>query len=206
LHCVWCDTPYTWNWNYTDFAHPDKYDREKETHRLPIHEIINRLLGLGGNTMTLVISGGEPFLQQHRLLPLVRELYARGWWMEIETNGTIMPKRPGLFDLLNLVNCSPKLSNSGDPEHLRIKPSVLKALAIDNKVSFKFVVGDVGDVYEIKHLVSTYGMRNVWIMPMGRTREELEESTPIARYLANKEGYRFSPRLHIEQYGDKRGV
>ncbi len=174
---------------------------------MSIHDVINRLIGLGGNTQMLVISGGEPFLQQHRLLPLVRELYARGWWIEIETNGTIMPKRPGLFDLVNIVNCSPKLSNSGDPEHLRVKPSVLKALAYEeDHVAFKFVVGDVGDIYEIKALVSTYGMKNVWIMPMGRTREELEESTPIARYMANREGWRFSPRLHIEQFGDKRGV
>ena len=145
-------------------------------------------------------------MQQNGLTPLARELFARGWWMEIETNGTIVPRQPGLIDLLNQVNCSPKLANSGDSEHMRIKPNALHALAANEKVNFKFVVGDMQDADEIITMVKSFQMQRVWIMGMGKTREELAKTTPIAKQMADAYGFKFSPRLHVELHGDKRGV
>jgi 7-carboxy-7-deazaguanine synthase len=39
----------------------------------------------------VVVTGGEPLLQQRRLVPLLRACRDRGWEIEVETNGTLAP-------------------------------------------------------------------------------------------------------------------
>src|SRR5271170_594917 len=70
LACSWCDTPYTWNWVGTKFVHPEKYDPMKEISFMDTNEVKVELDKL--NTKAVVISGGEPMLQQKPLLPLIR--------------------------------------------------------------------------------------------------------------------------------------
>ena len=110
LACVWCDTPYTWNWQGTDFEHPEKFDREKEIHDMSVDEIKTQLDQIGKDVKALVISGGEPMLQQNKLVPLLHLLKNDGYWVEIETNGTRAPSDEFL-SLIDQINCSPKLTN-----------------------------------------------------------------------------------------------
>lgn len=73
LHCRWCDTAYSWNWSDSDFMHeadkpgrPHKFDPNRNRVMLQFAEIAQAVLDLpsGG----LVITGGEPLLQQKNWL------------------------------------------------------------------------------------------------------------------------------------------
>jgi len=54
LACSWCDTKYTWDWQHFSY--------DKEVVSLDAREVEERILELG--CRHLVITGGEPLLQQ----------------------------------------------------------------------------------------------------------------------------------------------
>src|SRR5262249_18424717 len=123
-------------------------------------------------TPLVVITGGEPMLQQDRMLPVVAALTAAGRRVEIETNGTISPS-PELVDQVAAFNVSPKLAPFAaerDAER-RINPAALAALVASGKSVFKFVVGSVGDLDEINELATRFGLAPVWVMPEGAASE-----------------------------------
>ena len=45
----------------------------------------------------------------------------------------------------------------------------------------------------------------VWLMPQATTREELAAKTDWIEQAAKTSGFRFTSRLHIEQFGNARG-
>lgn len=196
LKCSWCDTKYTWDWK--------QFNKEKEIHEFDNDVLLN---SLRHKCKAVVISGGEPFIQQRELLNLVGGLCKLNYWIEVETNGTIVPERVFL-ELISQVNCSPKLSNSGDSRDRRIKPEALTALAMSEKVFFKFVIGSEKDIEEVWEYVNTYWIstNRVYLMPLGKTKDELLLTTSMVRKLADKHGFIFSSRLHVEMWGTKRGV
>ena len=198
LACSWCDTPYTWNWIGTKFTHPDKFDQKKETHLMSFEEVKAELDRIG--VKAVVISGGEPMLQQRALLPLVSLLKQDNYWVEVETNGTIV-LLPEFLDLVDQVNCSPKISNSGKdnrPE-MRERPEALTVLAGSSKVSFKWVITSDIDLQEVEALIAKYNMKESWLMPEGRTRAEQLARQDSVKKLCDEKGFHFSPRLHILQ-------
>src|SRR3954451_14009106 len=136
LACSWCDTPYTWDW--------DRYDPAVELARRPVAELLAELDAMGVDM--IVVTGGEPLLQQTHLEPLVAGAAERGWWIEIETAGTIAP-RPQLAGVARF-NVSPKLANSGNPIERRYRPDVLRAFQADGRAAFKFVACDAADLDE----------------------------------------------------------
>ena len=101
LSCDWCDTKYTWDW--------DKYDRRQQILNMTNEEIRTEILK--HNCQYLVVTGGEPMLQQHQLLPLVQNLKNTGFSIEIETNGTILPDQR-FVHFIDHWSVSPKLRNS----------------------------------------------------------------------------------------------
>ena len=77
LQCRWCDTPYTWNWEGTDWPHaqdrpgaPAKYSQEAETLTLSFDELAALVLDLPAEG--LVITGGEPLVQMTALAAFIR--------------------------------------------------------------------------------------------------------------------------------------
>jgi len=208
LHCVWCDTPYTWNWIGTKWSHPEKFDRSKETQEMSDREVLSKLSELcGGTTKALVLSGGEPLLQWKKLIPVLATLKRVGWWIEVETNGTVASP-PALDKFVDQYNCSPKLSNSGDERRLRIRPQALTKLVANPKVFFKFVVASEKDIEEVKEYVNVFRIshKNIYLMPLGKTPEELKETRENTQVLCEKYHFNFSDRLHIVQFGGIRGV
>jgi len=187
LHCIWCDTPFTWNWVGTDFNHPDKYVQEDEEHQMSTEDVFWRLQET--KMRHLVISGGEPLIQHKQLTPLLRELKGAGWTAECETNGTLYPNNDEFWELIDQVNCSPKLSNSGDPFH---------------KVNFKFVIQTEDDWKEVKALMDKYDFGEVRLMPECRTPEELLEKEAWLKPLAEELGLTYCTRLSILD-GNNRG-
>lgn len=205
LQCVWCDTPYTWNWEGTNFQHdsPTKYSRKKEIHQMSAVEVFNKLESLG--MRNIVISGGEPLIQHKQLLPLLQLLRKYGYWVEVETNGTIYPSQD-FVELIDQFNCSPKLENSNNDRKSREHSEVLTQFAQSSKTTFKFVVSKKEDIKEILYLTYRYKMKQVYLMPLGMTVAELNQTRDQTIALSKQTGFIFSDRLHVVQLGGGRGV
>lgn len=181
LACTWCDSKYTWDPKVADNKvwTVDKIVKEIKKH--PCKH--------------LVITGGEPFLQQEKIKELMSKL--KDYSAEIETNGTINSK---INPYLDQINCSPKLSNSGNkPYELKIKPSNKKAI-------YKFVVQKKSDLKEIQSYIREYKLPKdrIYLMPEGTVKKLIEKRSKWLIDLCKQEGYNFSPRLHIMFYGDER--
>lgn len=210
LQCVWCDTPYTWNWEGAGFTHADgrAFQQADEQLALPVAEVLRLLEGF--DCRNLVLTGGEPLAQRRRVVGLLREL-AADWTIDVETNGTIQPS-PELRDRVATWVVSPKLGNSGLEGSKAVVPSAIHSLIETGRAFFKFVVRsgeDIGrDIGEISAFVDEFGLRGdrVFLMPEARTAEELAaRESEVADYALAK-GWRYSDRLHIRIYGGGRGV
>ncbi|MEL6664408.1 MAG: 7-carboxy-7-deazaguanine synthase QueE [Pseudomonadota bacterium] len=214
LHCVWCDTPYTWNFQGTAFAHrddrpsgPSKYDRGGETVDLTVDQLARQLMSQ--TCRRLVITGGEPLLQQGEVSALCAALKQAdpGWTIEIETNGTIRP-RPDVAALIDQFNVSPKLAHSGNASEIALKPAVLAWYASEPSAVFKFVVAQPGDLEEVERILAGCGMpaSRTWLMPEGTDSKTINARLPWVREAAAAQGFNVSDRLHIHAHGDKRGT
>ncbi|HEX9969731.1 MAG TPA: 7-carboxy-7-deazaguanine synthase QueE [Acidimicrobiales bacterium] len=192
LACTWCDTPYTWDWS--------RHDPAVELSERAVGDVLAEVDSFGPVSM-LVVTGGEPLLQQSRLAPLLAGARERGLRVEIETAGTIAPTA-AVVDLVDAFNVSPKLANSGNPEERRVKPEVLRALAATGKAAFKFVVREVGELDE----VAAFGVSPVWIMPEGTDAATLTERMQALAPAVLARGWNLSPRLHVHLFGNRRGT
>lgn len=205
-HCVWCDTPYTWDWTGRNGV---VYDPKLESHKRTAEDIINRLdawrvTNLAGPVRSLVISGGEPMLQQKALRKLINKLKAKGWWIEMETAGTIAP----LSDLyVDQFNVSLKLRNSGNPITMRHRTDAIQAFVKDSRANFKFVVSEISDLEEIDNLVTTFRISRdrVYIMPEGKSVEAVHSHAQLVAQETLQRGYTLTTRLQVMLYGNKRG-
>lgn len=210
LYCEWCDTPFTWNWKGTSFKHPQKYDYNKEVHEMNVEQVLNELYKRGQDRIKhLVISGGEPTMQFSRkdVIELLKILDADGWYKEVETNGTlIVPNSPR--DYIQQWNVSPKLSNSGNSLRERERSKALWFYRNLPNSWFKYVIETSQDLQEVDEQVERYDIpkERILLMPQAKTQQDLQEKSAWLINEAIKNGYRFSTRLHIYVYGNKRGV
>ena len=195
LDCSWCDTPYTWDWT--------RYDPTKELRERTVGDLVAELDGKGASL--LVVTGGEPLLQQRRLQPLLAAGRDRGWRIEIETNGTIAPL-PAVAALVDGWNVSPKLANSGVAPGRRDRPDALRALVRTGRAVGKFVVARAEDLDEVAAIVAASGLRNVWIMPEATDAAALTARLSELAPLVLARGWNLSNRLQVQLWGDARGV
>ena len=158
----------------------------------------------------IVITGGEPLLHYKEVLfyEFVCELLARGHAVHFETNGTILvdfKKFPAYKSCVFAV--SPKLSNSAEPRERRLNFAALRSLKQNAKDSFyKFVVSPEFDAQpEISEILAACG-GEVYCMPRGADRRELESAAQFCVDFCLKNGYNYSDRLHIRIWGEKDGV
>lgn len=208
LFCKWCDTDYTWNFKGTLFEHQNntKYDREQAQYQIDDMDVA--AMALKYHVEHYVLTGGEPLIQQKELAEvasIIRQVQSQAYF-EVETNGTLMPLVE--FDnFVNQYNVSIKLSNSGVPEKLRLKPKVIQYFANCPKSYFKFVISDNSDVQEVLSLSSTYKInpQKIYLMPEGTTQKAIEESSVRVLEQSNANGFNYSDRLHVRLFGDERG-
>ncbi len=208
LRCVWCDTPYTWNWFGSKHKQLKQFNRSLEVHEMNTSDVVNEITSLAGNIRLLIISGGEPLLQQEKLIPVIQSLKDLGWSIEVETNGTIIPTKK-FFELVDQINCSPKLENSDNAREKRGCPFTIKALTLSNMTNFKFVVSSKDDIEEILIIVNyirDFGNPEIRLMPLSQTKEELLSRESMVKDLCKKHNFIYCTRLSILKSGTKRRV
>ncbi len=192
LRCSWCDTPYT-SW-------------QPEGEQRTVDDILNAVSRFPARHA--VITGGEPMLFRETAL-LAGALRERGLHITIETAGTLWQELD-----CQLMSISPKLSNStpdGDwrerHERLRYQPDVLRRLMAAYEYQLKFVIAAPADIGEVASMVNEIGgdPGRVVLMPEGRDAATLRERGRWMAEMVKEHGWRYSPRLHVDLWGDERG-
>jgi len=201
LRCRWCDTPYA-SWT-------------PEGVEMDVTEILSTVAE--HPTRFVVVTGGEPMVAKdiHVLLTKLREA---GKHITIETAGTVLPNGAPC----DLASISPKLAHSTPDEatagrgwvarheNLRLQPEVLRAWCSSFEFQLKFVVSSDADVAELRAVVQSIGVpvppERILIMPEGVTQEVLRERQDALVDLCKSNGWRYTPRLHIDLFGNRRGT
>ena len=190
-----------------------------------VHELVDTLLGFtpngrwtepNGQDIHLVITGGEPLLGWQRLWP---DLLGHPKMEDLknvtfETNCTQV-LRDSFRDYLGSQDritttwsCSPKLSVSGESWDDAIKPDVASSYfnAPSSIMYFKFVVANEMDVREVDIAVDEFSNAGVnvpvYCMPVGGCEMEYMENRSKVAEVALSKGYRYSPRLHVDLFGN----
>jgi 7-carboxy-7-deazaguanine synthase len=193
LRCSWCDTPYT-SW-------------KPEGSQMSVAEIVDHVKSYPAHYV--VVTGGEPMIMPD-IAPLTTALHEAGLHITIETAGTVLV--PVACDLMSI---SPKLANSTPAgewaerhDKLRIQPDVLRRLMSEYTHQLKFVVSTPDDLPEITCLVNDLhaDRASVLLMPEGTQPEILRERGRWLAEVCKEHGFRYSPRLHVDLWGDQRGV
>jgi len=209
LHCSWCDTDYTWNWEGTPWQHETgvKYSKKDYIVSLETSDVADLVASYG--CKNIILTGGEPLLQQPAWAEMIQHLRERDphYRFEVETNGTQIPSE-FMSSAIDQWNVSAKLSNSGNDEKLRINSDALHDFAGRENAWFKFVIQSAADLTEVQLLENTYALPKdkILLMPEGRTEEALQQKRLWLADICRDQGYRFSDRLHIQLWGSKRGV
>lgn len=214
-----CDSYYALDW---DGQIGPKQDSHAESHQMSIDQVISELSGRAETfpkVKALVVSGGEPLLQDDDLQFLFKKMKRTPrldeWKILVETNGTIIPHQSDRF--VNRFAVSPKLANSGNPvatslrtTRSRIVPEALTWFSgdPDRRAFFKFVVQTRDEFQEIDDLVAKFNIlpRKVYIMPEGVDRDTILAHTEDIYQDVIDRGYRLTTRLHALIWGPRRGV
>ena len=204
LRCWFCDTPYT--------------SHKPENKLIEVKDAvweINRF-----NADHVVITGGEPFIRTEPLLALCHELKGHGKHITIETNGTVFAED----NPADLISISPKLIGSGPTneqtgvkwqekhEKDRINWEALQNLMQYSKdYQFKFVLSQLNsipEIEEIEKLQMYLGIQKekLFVMPEGTTNAELRKTQYQAAQTCMRFGWRYTDRLHVRIWDNKRGV
>lgn len=192
LHCSWCDTKYTWKEGELDY-------REK-----PLEEVIQSIQHLreGKIITNLVITGGEPLLQQKNLVRLLADERLADMSIEFETNGSqrLLPTMELFKNRLNF-NISPKLEDSGN------KPYKVNFYA-NSVLKFVYVSQESEEFIDrfLDENKKEIGDMPIFIMPEGISAQAFAGKTQDAMNYCMKKGFRFTPRLHIYLFGNQRGT
>lgn len=201
LRCTWCDTPYaSWKSEGTEMSVDE------------IMAIVQR-----EPTRYVVVTGGEPMVAKG-MPELLARLHAAGKHITIETAGTVMPDGVPC----DLASISPKLAHSTPDEaragkawvekheRTRLQPEVLRAWCTHYDYQLKFVIATEADVEEVRAVVASIGVpvppEKILLMPEGITQEALRARQTLLVDVCKRTGWRYSPRLHIDLFGNKRGT
>jgi 7-carboxy-7-deazaguanine synthase len=199
LRCRWCDTPYA-SW-------------KPEGREMTVAEILAEVQACP--TRFVVVTGGEPMIAKE-MPALLNALREAGKHITIETAGTVAPNGVPC----DLASISPKLCNSTPPEDVgawgqrheqtRLQPDVLRAWCTYCDYQLKFVISTKSDLLEAEQVVAAIGLaippENILLMPEGTSLEAIRSRTELLVEACKTKGYRYSPRLHIDLFGNKRGT
>lgn len=201
LRCAWCDTKYA-SWA------PEGPVRE-------IREIADEVLSMAPRHA--VLTGGEPLLFE-AIVPLAEALRDGGMHITVETAGTVWRDLP-----CDLMSISPKLSNSTPgPEAgagwterhgaVRRAYEIVARLVEGYDHQLKFVVDpdagerDLNEVREWLAALPPIAPDRVLLMAEGTDSANQIRRQRALVDVCLREGWRLTPRLHIDLFGSARGT
>jgi 7-carboxy-7-deazaguanine synthase len=184
----------------------------------------NKWVQSNGNDVHLVITGGEPLLGWQRAFPELLENDKMKDLINItfETNGTqkIHPEfgeymkswskaRGDSYHSDITFSVSAKLSASGEKWEDAVKPEIVADYEQYGTTYLKFVVENPDDFDEVDRAVKEYreaGLKGVvYIMPVGGVVSVYENNKFNVADECMKRGYNYSPRLHVDLWGNSWG-
>ena len=162
----------------------------------------------------IVLTGGEPLIYANNpvMVAFLEYLVKNGHRVTFETNGAMpvdFTKYPVYRECVYAL--SVKLSNSGEPYAKRVKPEVFVCIAENARESFfKFTVdaAHIGSELEreVVEIASYVPFEQIYCMPLGGSRAEVEANTEAVIEFCKKKGYTYSDRLHIRIWDANKGV
>ena len=188
--------------------------------------VVDRMLALtpnhkwrqdNGNAVHLVITGGEPLLGWQRVYP---ELLEHPGMQDLddltfETNGTQELSKEFQLCLIDkwwyrkdrlTFSVSAKLPVSGERWEEAIQPSVVVGYQEVGHAYLKFVVEREQDFDHVDQAVAEYrgaGFRGpVYVMPVGGVVSVYDGNRINVADEAMRRGYWYSPRLHVDIWGN----
>ena len=194
-----CDSTSQWLWRGEDKEFDYLVNRWKEE---GVYDYIK------DGSVHVIWTGGEPTIKGHQEAIVNFTNYWLSRYLdkndvnpfyEIETNGTVVIDEP-LFTMIDQINCSPKLSNSGMTEKQRLVPDAIKRIMEHKNYQFKFVISTEDDIKEIfRDFVEPFNipLKNVVCMPGLDDAADFEERTQFCLEMAKKYRFRGLTRLHI---------
>ena len=199
---------------------------------LETSEVISKMLALtpnnrwaqdNGNDVHLVITGGEPLLGWQKVFPEMLEAIEMRDLKNItfETNGT-QELHPDFVEYLQnwvgipsitqreiTFSVSAKLSPSGEKWEDAIKPEIVSSYQQVGRTYLKFVVENPDDFEEVEEAVSEYRREGfegvIYIMPVGGVVSVYDGNKFNVADEAMLRGYYYSPRLHVDLWGNSWG-
>jgi len=210
-----CDSYASWHPAFKDLS-PTKDTKELVDDILaltPNHKWVQD----NGNDVHLVITGGEPLLGWQRayeeLLSHERMSDLRN--ITFETNGTQTLQNKFIDYLLNwsdiagnevTFSVSPKLSASGEAWDEAIRPEIVRMYQDYGFTYLKFVVETEQHFAEVEQAVKQYravGFNGpVYVMPQGGVVTPYAQNRVKVADWAMTKGYYYSPRLHVDLWGN----
>ena len=182
LRCVWCDTKYAW-------------ENGKE---MSVEEVIEEIKKYPCKSVS--ITGGEPLLQKKEVLELVRKLKNLGYWIQINTNGTIFDEK--IFKLVDLISMDCKCPSS----RMKSDMEVLKKTKekFNSKTQFKFIISDRKDYEYAKNVVSSLKALTIVFQPEWNSRKFTKDLVKLVK----KDGLNVKIILQQQKmiWGIKRGI
>lgn len=199
LACTWCDTLDVWKAG-------NPYSVKETLDLLEESEMIQKFK----DGQHIVFTGGSPLKQQDALAEFCTMFTKRFGFIphyEVE-NECVLRVGIDFGKFISTWNNSPKLSNSGMKESIRIKPDCITQQLKFKNSWFKFVVTEGLDWDEIKKDFMSLGIpkEKIILMPEGASQDELKKNYEVVIKIAVREGVRFSDRGHITIWNKKTGV
>jgi 7-carboxy-7-deazaguanine synthase len=184
LKCVWCDTKYALN----------------KGKQMSIESIIQKIEKYPCKSIS--ITGGEPLLQNEELFGLISKLKQAGFWVQINTNGTLFDKQ--IFDMVNFISMDCKCPSSEMISDLEVIVKVRDLFS--NKTQFKFVISNEEDYLYAKKISTSLleDSPNVVFQPQWSKRIFTKEI--VTRILNDNLHVRLILQQHKIIWGIKKGV
>ncbi|MCT7528229.1 7-carboxy-7-deazaguanine synthase QueE [Aliarcobacter cryaerophilus] len=164
------------------------------------------------NRVDIVITGGEPLLywNNQEFQNLIKHYINKNHKLTIETNASLNIDFKEEYQKKIIFSMSVKLSNSLEPLKKRVNKSTLTKILENTKESYlKFVIGNdflENAIVEIEDILKNIPQCEVYLMPLGDSSETIDINSEKVVNLAIKYGFKYSDRLHIRIWNNKRGV
>lgn len=195
------------SYHASDIAFRDEWHKYESSK--PLIEEVNKILP--PYKTDIVITGGEPLLywRDIEFQKFLHYYHNLGYHITIETNGSIdIELEPWHKDIL--FSMSVKLSNSGESLEKRINLNTLNNILSTAKESYLKFVLDIDFIpqasKEIDAITAQIPSCEIYVMPLGDTAESIDKNSLSVINFALSKGYKYSDRLHIRVWNNKRGV